>query len=107
MAVVLALVGMLFLPSLAQRSLAQAPPGTMRVDCTNPYSGTTWAVMIDEGRGTVDGFAAHLGALITWRDLRDGGWYRLNRRTGAMSVIFTSSTGGYTLYDHCRPSPGR
>ncbi len=92
---------------ISPRCLAQAPPGSARVVCINPFSGATWALVVDERHGTVDGFAARLGASITWHDQRDGGHYRLDRETGAMSVIFASSTGGYELHDHCRADPGR
>jgi hypothetical protein len=86
-------------------ALAQAPPGTGRVTCTNPASGATWPVVIDDAHQTVDGFPARFGdEAITWLDSRDGGHYRLDRATGALRVIIASSTGGYFLHDRCRPA---
>jgi hypothetical protein len=42
-------------------------------------------------------------AKISWHDRTDGGNYTLGRKSGKLTVIVASSTGGYYLYDHCKP----
>ena len=44
-------------------------------------------------------------AEISWRDTKDGGNYTLDRKSGDLTVIVASSTGGYFLHDHCRLPP--
>ena len=41
-------------------------------------------------------------AEISWHDKTDGGNYTLDRKSGKLTVIIASSTGGYFLYDRCR-----
>lgn len=81
---------------------AAAPPQAAEVTCTNPYSHASWQIRIDYARGTVDDYPAQFtAALIRWHDRRDGGHYSLDRRTGALTARFASSTGGYFLHDTC------
>ena len=88
----------------AARADAQTRP--LVVTCTNPYSGTTWQISIDYYNGTVDTNAASISAAeISWRDARDGWNYTLDRRTGELTVIVASSTGGYFLHDRCLLPP--
>ncbi len=76
------------------------------VTCTNPASGATWQISIDYDRATVDSNPATVGeAEISWHDAKDGGNYTLDRRSGDMTVIVASSTGGYFIHDHCRLTP--
>jgi hypothetical protein len=90
-------------PLQAQGTLAIAPPA---VTCTNPYSGATWQISIDYDRATVDANPAHVSnAEISWHDAKDGGNYALDRRSGELTVVVASSTGGYFLHDHCRMPP--
>jgi hypothetical protein len=42
-------------------------------------------------------------ASISWRDRSDGGNYTLDRKSGKLTVVVASSTGGYFLYDVCKP----
>ena len=73
------------------------------ITCTNPASGATWQIRIDYTRGTVDSNPAHISDTeISWRDAKDGGNYTLDRKSGNLTVIVASSTGGYFLYDRCR-----
>jgi hypothetical protein len=73
------------------------------ISCTNPASGATWQIRIDYVRGTVDSNPARISdAKISWHDARDGGNYTLDRKSGRLTVIVASSTGGYFLYDQCR-----
>jgi len=41
-------------------------------------------------------------AKIWWHDAKDGGNYTLDRKSGDLTVIVASSTGGYFIYDRCR-----
>ena len=75
--------------------------------CTNLASGAAWHITIDFKAGTVDSNPARIsGTEIAWHDAADGGNYTLNRRTGDLTVIFASSTGGYAIHDHCVPRAG-
>ena len=76
-----------------------AQPGETAITCTNPASGATWQISIDYDRGTVDSNPARISdAKISWHDAKDGGNYTLDRRSGNLTVIVASSTGGYFLY---------
>ena len=61
-------------------------------------SGTTWQIKIDYDNGTVDSNPASISdAKISWRDANDGGNYTLDRKSGDLTVVLASSTGGYFL----------
>jgi hypothetical protein len=82
---------------------AQAQPHVAVVTCSNTASGTTWQIRIDYRRATVDSYPARIGAsAISWHDAKDGGTYTLNRKTGALTFVAPSSTGGYFLHHQCR-----
>ena len=82
---------------------AQTPAGNRVITCTNPASGASWQIAIDLERRTVDSFAATISdSTISWRDPRDQGNYTLDRKSGNLTVVVASSTGGYFLYDHCK-----
>ena len=77
--------------------------GESAITCINPASGATWQIVIDYERGAVDSNPARISAAtISWHDAKDGGNYTLDRKSGALTVIVASSTGGYFLYDRCR-----
>ena len=79
-----------------------APLGETAVTCTNPASGAQWQIKVDYARNTVDSNAASVtDAKIAWRDAKDGGNYTLDRKSGKLTVIVASSTGGYFVYDQC------
>jgi hypothetical protein len=85
-------------PALA----ADAPPAQTAVTCTNPASGVTWQITIDYGRGTVDANPARISdAEIAWQDAKDRWNYTLDRKSGKLTVVAASSTGGYFIYDTC------
>jgi hypothetical protein len=70
--------------------------------CTNDASGATWRISVDYGRSTVDSYPARISdATIAWHDAKDGGNYTLDRKSGKLTVVAASSTGGYFLYHHC------
>jgi len=73
------------------------------ITCTNPSSGTSWQIKVDYDRGTVDSNPARINdAQISWHDATDGGNYTLDRKSGNLTVVVASSTGGYFLYDRCK-----
>ena len=73
------------------------------VTCTNPASGAHWQIRVDYDRGTVDSYPARITeAKISWHDASDGGNYTLDRKSGNLTVVIASSTGGYFLYDRCK-----
>jgi len=73
------------------------------VTCTNPFSGASWQIAIDYDLKTVDANPARIDAMeISWRDAKDGWRYTLDRRSGALTVVLASATGGNFLHDQCR-----
>jgi hypothetical protein len=82
---------------------AKAQKGETGVSCTNLYSGATWQMRIDYDRSTVDSNPARINeATISWRDAKDGRSYILDRKSGKLTVILASATGGNFLYDQCK-----
>ena len=82
---------------------AKAQQGEVAVTCTNPISGASWQIRIDYDRRTVDSNPARISdTSISWRDAADGGNYTLDRKSGNLTVIIASSTGGSFLYDRCK-----
>jgi hypothetical protein len=74
-----------------------------RVTCTNPASGAAWQIRIDYDRHTVDSNSATISdGEISWRDSSDGDNYTLDRKSGDLTMVAASSTGGYFLHHHCR-----
>jgi hypothetical protein len=70
--------------------------------CTNPKSGTTWDVKVDYDRSTADSFPAEItGSTIAWHDTLHGGYYYLDRASGALTFMNASSNGGYSLHHIC------
>jgi hypothetical protein len=85
---------------------AATPSAPSTMTCTNPVSGANWKISVDFARRTVDANPARISdASISWHDQKDGGNYTLDRKTGKLTVVVASSTGGYFLYDQCRPDP--
>ena len=90
----------------ALQAAAQSPPHMSLVTCTNPASGATWRIRIDYDRSTVDSNPAKVSDTeISWRDAKDLWNYTLDRKSGALTVVVASSTGGYFLHDTCRLPP--
>ncbi len=81
---------------------AKAQLGGATITCTNPASGASWKISIDYVHYTVDSNPAQIDdAKISWHDPTDGGNYTLDRKSGNLTVIVASSTGGYFLHDRC------
>jgi hypothetical protein len=73
------------------------------VVCTNLASGASWTIRIDYDRHTVDSNSARISQTeISWHDAHDGSNYTLDRKSGALTAVAASSTGGYFLYDRCK-----
>jgi len=84
-------------------SAAETQRGESVVTCVNPVSGATWQIKIDYDRSTVDSNPARISdAEISWRDAKDGWYYRLDRKSGNLTVTLASATGGNFLYDRCK-----
>jgi hypothetical protein len=82
-------------------SSGAAPPAA-GVTCTNLVSGARWRITIDFARSTVDANPARISsARITWHDRTDQGNYTLDRKSGRLTVVVASSTGGYFIHDQC------
>lgn len=90
--------------SIAEPAIGDAARrGESAIDCTNPSSGATWQIRIDYDRSTVDSNPARISdAQISWRGAADGWNYTLDRKTGDLTVVLASSTGGSFLYDRCK-----
>jgi hypothetical protein len=87
-------------PALAIEEMAH---GQAAVTCTNPTSGATWQIRIDYDYSTVDSNPASISeSQIKWRDAKDGWNYTLDRKSGNLTVVLASSTGGNFLYDRCK-----
>jgi hypothetical protein len=83
-------------------SISPAEAGETPITCTNPVSGTNWQIKVDYDRSTVDSNPARISdATISWHDAADGGNYTLDRKSGKLTVIIASATGGNFLWDRC------
>jgi len=72
------------------------------ITCTNPISGTSWQIAVDFDRATVDSNRAKItDAKIAWFDPTDGSNYTLDRKSGELTAIVASSTGGYFRHGRC------
>ena len=81
---------------------AGAQENKTAITCTNPLSGTSWHVAIDFDKATVDSNRAEITeAKIVWFDPRDGSNYTLDRKSGDLTAIVASSTGGYFRHGRC------
>jgi len=96
-------IGVLLGSHSAPAAAAETQRGEVAITCTNPVSGATWQIRVDYDRSTVDANPARISdATISWRDAADGWNYTLDRKTGNLTVILASATGGNFLYDHCK-----
>jgi len=80
---------------------AHAQSGGAVMTCTNPSSGATWQIHVDYGGHTVDSNPAEItDTVVEWQS---NGWkYSLDRKSGKLTVVVASSTGGNFLYDQCK-----
>jgi hypothetical protein len=81
---------------------ADAQESEAAITCTNPASGTSWQIVIDYRKATVDSNPAKIKqAEISWFDPKDGGNYALDRKSGDLTASVASSTGGYFRHGRC------
>jgi len=79
-----------------------AQQGKTSITCTNPASGVSWRIAIDFGKATVDSNRAAINeAKIAWFDPKDGSNNTLDRKSGDLTAIVASSTGGYFRRARC------
>jgi hypothetical protein len=72
------------------------------VTCTNPFSRASWQITIDYGNSTVDSNLAKITQTeISWFDPKDGANYTLDLKSGDLTAIVASSTGGYFRHARC------
>jgi hypothetical protein len=89
----------------AAAAAGAAASGGTAMTCTNVASGAQWQIHIDFQKSTVDANPAEITAqTISWHDASDGGNYTLDRKSGNLTVIVASSTGGYFLHHQCKPA---
>jgi hypothetical protein len=89
---------------LAVPAAAEVQHGAKAVTCTNNTSGASWQINIDYDHSTVDTIPASISdAEISWHTA-DGQNFKLDRKSGDLTVILASSTGGAFLYDRCKLS---
>ncbi len=95
-------IGLLAL-SIGLCAASEAQRGEKAIACTNPVSGATWQIKIDYDRSTVDSNQASISDTeITWRDATNGWGYTLDRKSGELTVVLASATGGNFLHDRCK-----
>jgi hypothetical protein len=76
--------------------------GEITFRCVNQASGTTWNLKVDDEQQTADSLPAEITTTrIIWHDVRRGGFYELDRKSGLLTFRNASSTGGYILYHRC------
>jgi hypothetical protein len=82
---------------------ADVQRGATAITCTNPVSGTNWQIKVDYDRSTVDSNPASISETeISWQDQEDRWNYKLDRKSGELTVILASATGGNFLHDRCK-----
>jgi hypothetical protein len=80
----------------------EAQENQTAVTCTNPVSGASWQITINYPNSTVDTNPAEITrTAISWYDPKDGGNYRLDLRSGDLTAVVASSTGGYFRHARC------
>jgi hypothetical protein len=93
----------LLIETVAPPPASAAQPNSTLI-CTNLVSGVSWRITINFANRTVDSNPARISDdRVSWHDATDSGNYTLDRKSGKLTVVFASSTGGYFIYDQCRP----
>jgi hypothetical protein len=82
---------------------AGARHGQVAISCINPTVGEPFEITIDYDRATVDSHPARISETqIAWYNPGNGRSYTLDRRSGALTGVFPSSTGGVIFHDRCK-----
>jgi hypothetical protein len=87
---------------LACPAIGYAQHGAKAVTCTNKTSGASWQINIDYDHSTVDSIPATINDAAIWWHTTDGQNFKLDRKSGDLTVTLASSTGGSFLYDSCK-----
>jgi hypothetical protein len=91
--------GLLLAPGIS----LSAQAAVLTYQCVNTASQAKWTVKVDDVKKTADGFPAKITAgEITWSDRTTGGNYDLDRATGQLTYVASTSMGGYLLWHHCQ-----
>jgi hypothetical protein len=89
--------------ALGMVAAAHAQHGETAITCANAVSGAPWQIRIDYDRSTVDSNPARISSTeITWKGAKDGWNYTLDRKSGNLTIIIASATGGNFLYHRCK-----
>src|SRR5579871_4035775 len=95
--------GMLALALPVSAGALEGAHGEALMIGTNPASGHQWQLKIDYDHATADAYPTQISdAQISWKDASDGGNYTLDRKSGELTAVFASSTGGYFLHHRCK-----
>jgi len=85
-----------------------AQQGKTVITCTNPASGASWQIAVDFDKATVDSNRAAISdAKIAWFDPTDGSNNTLDRKSGDLTAVVASSTGGYFRHGRCAVEKSR
>jgi hypothetical protein len=88
---------------LAPAANLSAEAAVLTFQCVNVASKAKWTVKVDDTQKTADGFPATISADdITWSDRTTGGTYELDRATGKLTYVASTSMGGYMLFHRCQ-----
>jgi hypothetical protein len=80
----------------------RASETAITITCTNPMSGASWQIAIDFDKATVDANRAQItDTKISWFDPTDRSNNILDRKSGDLTAIVASSTGGYFRHGRC------
>ena len=83
-------------------SLGAVQHGDAAITCVNRASGASWQIKIDYDHSTVDSNPASISDTeIKWRDAKDGWRYTLDLKSGDLTVVLASSTGGNMYFHRC------
>ena len=78
------------------------------ITCTNPMNGASWRIAIDFDKATVDANRAEITETkISWFDPTDRSNNTLDRKSGDLTAIVASSTGGYFRHGRCNLGKSR
>jgi hypothetical protein len=97
-------IGLLIFAMAATAVGGEVQRGEVATTCSNLASGASWQIKIGSDKDTVDSYPARIndGRPNSRHDPTDGGNYTLDRKSGELTVVFASSTGGYFPHHRCK-----
>ena len=91
-------VGLLTFAMAATAVGGEVQRGGVAPTRSNLASGASWQIKVGSDKDTMDSYPARISdGQISQHDPTDGGNYTLDRKSGELTVVFASSTGGYFL----------